>query len=209
MVGKLLVVTGFPAAGKDSVIGEFLKRNPDYHTIVTHTSRPQRSGEIQGVHYHFVTTSEFKELVAEKHLLEHVKTGLYYKGTSLTEFNKVLKGTNSIWKIELTRFINYEETILNSFDENSAKIIINRSVKILLKPESKKIALERYQNRDGKSSLEDFHIRWNFETSHFRKNREKIPHIVTNRNGNILSAVQKIENIIASYPRSDFRINTD
>lgn len=195
-VGKLLIIGGLPAAGKDSVISGFITRNPHYNFITTHTSRPIRKGEVTGIHYHFVTVKQFKDLINNDRLLEHVKTGLYYKGTSKEEFNKIFKGQNLIWRIDLTRFVSYEETILNKFENHTAQTIITNSTKIFIKPENKRVALGRYQQRDDTSKLEDFHIRWNFEIKYLHKNKHKVPHIVINRTGQLDQAVQSIEKIL-------------
>jgi len=196
-IGKLLVVSGLPAAGKDTVVSKFLERNPHFSFIVSHTDRPIRKGEINGVHHHFVTTAYFESLITQNHLLEHVKTGLFYKGTIADEFKKVLRGENLIWRIELTRFTDFEETISEKFETQTAETIITNSTKVLLKPESKMAALSRYRNRDRTSILEDFHIRWKFETKHIKVHKHKIPHAVINRTGQLEKTVERIEKILS------------
>lgn len=52
----LVIVSGPSGVGKDSVI-EALRaepRVPDYHYVVTCTTRPRRSYEVDGVHYRFL-----------------------------------------------------------------------------------------------------------------------------------------------------------
>lgn len=195
-VGKLLVIAGLPASGKDSVISSFIERNPNYGFIVSHTNRPIRQGETQGVQHHFISTQQFEKLINDRKLFEHVKTGLYYKGTSKEEFNNIFRGYNLIWRIDPTLFVSYEETILNKFENHTAQTIITNSTKIFIKPENKRVALGRYQQRDDTSKLEDFHIRWNFEIKYLHKNKHKVPHIVINRTGQLDQAVQSIEKIL-------------
>jgi guanylate kinase len=194
--GKLLVITGFPASGKDSVISEFIKRNPHFRLIVGHTSRPIRKGEVEGVHYHFVSAKQFESMINGGKLLEHVRTGLYYKGTSLQEFEHVINGTNSIWRIELTRFTSFRETIDQNFESNIARKINLQSTKVLIKPESKKVALQRYFGRDKKSDIRDFYIRWEYEYKHYKAHKDKFPNIIVNRTGQLSQTVKALEKLI-------------
>lgn len=195
-IGKLLVVSGLPAAGKDTVISKFISKNPNYKMIVSHTNRPIRKGEIKGINHHFVTTEEFELLIKKDKLLEYVKTGLYYKGTTKNEFQNLLSGEDLIWRIELTRFIAFEHTISNHFDKNISSAIISNSKKILLKPENKKIAYQRYLSRDTQSNPKDFHIRWYAEQSLFKLHRESIQNIVVNKQGQLDHTVVEIEKIV-------------
>lgn len=199
MSGKLIILTGFPASGKDTVISKFTQRNPDYTLIVSHTSRPKRKGEIEGVHHHFVNHDKFEKLIQKDHFLEYVQTGLYYKGTSKKEFNSVLKGNNLIWRIELTRFLAFEQTIMDKFDPEISRKIISNSTKILIKPESKKIAIDRYKERDKKSDLNDFLIRWNFEYKMYKENLHKFPYVIVNKQGKIEETIREIEGVVNSY----------
>lgn len=55
----LLVVSGPSGAGKGTIVQGLLARDPDLWVSVSWTSRSPREGEIEGVHYHFVSRDEF------------------------------------------------------------------------------------------------------------------------------------------------------
>ena len=55
----LLVVSGPSGAGKGTIVQGLLARDPDLWVSVSWTSRSPREGEIDGVHYHFVSREEF------------------------------------------------------------------------------------------------------------------------------------------------------
>jgi len=58
-VSILLVVSGPSGAGKGTIVQGLLARDPDLWVSVSWTSRSPREGEVEGVHYHFVSREEF------------------------------------------------------------------------------------------------------------------------------------------------------
>ena len=67
---RLVVLAGPTAVGKGTVAACVRDRHPDIWISVSVTTRPARPGEIDGVHYHFISDEEFDRLVAEDGLLE-------------------------------------------------------------------------------------------------------------------------------------------
>ena len=68
----LALLTGPSGAGKDSLLAHLRSlRRPHYHFAVTATTRPPRSGEKDGLDYHFVPPERFEEMVRGGELLEH------------------------------------------------------------------------------------------------------------------------------------------
>jgi len=66
----LFVLSGPTAVGK-STLSEFIRESyPQVYFSVSATTRKPRPGEIDGVHYHFVSDAEFDRLIAADELLE-------------------------------------------------------------------------------------------------------------------------------------------
>ena len=66
----LIVISGPSGVGKDSVIKRLQERNLPMHFVITATTRAPRAGERDGVHYFFVSTERFLEMIARGELLE-------------------------------------------------------------------------------------------------------------------------------------------
>ena len=67
---RLVVLAGPTAVGKGTVASMVRERYPDVWISVSATTRRPRPGELNGVHYWFVSDEEFDKMVAEDQLLE-------------------------------------------------------------------------------------------------------------------------------------------
>jgi guanylate kinase len=56
---NIIILTGYTASGKDTVLRELIKLG--YKTIVSYTSRPKRPSETDGIEYHFISNDEFNQ----------------------------------------------------------------------------------------------------------------------------------------------------
>ena len=68
--GNLFVISGPSGAGKGTLVAKLLQLVPDTWVSVSATTRNPREGEIDGVHYHFLTREQFDDLVAHDGFLE-------------------------------------------------------------------------------------------------------------------------------------------
>jgi guanylate kinase len=68
--GRLVVLAGPTAVGKGSVSAYIRENYPEIHFSVSATTRPPRPGEVDGVHYYFVSDEEFDRMIADHELLE-------------------------------------------------------------------------------------------------------------------------------------------
>ncbi len=67
---RLTVVSGPTAVGKGTVVAHLRAEHPEIFVSVSATTRPPRPGEVDGVHYLFVSPEQFDDLVARDALLE-------------------------------------------------------------------------------------------------------------------------------------------
>ena len=75
----LFVVSGAAGTGKDSVVKALREAHPEIEKTVSATTRAPRPGEVDGVHYYFVTRERFEEMIRENAFLEYdAHAGNYY-----------------------------------------------------------------------------------------------------------------------------------
>ncbi|WP_152190126.1 guanylate kinase [Georgenia satyanarayanai] len=67
---RLTVLAGPTAVGKGTVSADIRRRYPQVWLSVSATTRRPRPGEVDGVHYHFVSEEEFERMAAQGELLE-------------------------------------------------------------------------------------------------------------------------------------------
>lgn len=79
--GKLIVISGASGVGKGTVLGIMMKKRKDLSFSVSATTRPPRPGEIDGVHYYFITREKFEAMIAAGEFLEYDAHAANYYGT--------------------------------------------------------------------------------------------------------------------------------
>jgi len=99
--GVPFVLSAPSGAGKTTVCKGVIQRDPGVVLSVSHTTRPPRPGEQDGVHYHFVSASEFRKLVAEGAFLEHAEYSGNLYGTSWAAIDApIARGQDVLLEIE-------------------------------------------------------------------------------------------------------------
>jgi guanylate kinase len=86
----LVVVSGPSGVGKSTIVAELARRRPQVVPIVTATTRGRREGEVEGVHYHFLSEEEFDGLIARDGLLEHANNHGHWYGTPVDQVRGIL-----------------------------------------------------------------------------------------------------------------------
>ena len=80
--GTLYIISAPSGAGKSSLLQALLARDTEIALSISHTTRPPRPGEENGVHYHFTDIATFEQMVAAGEFLEHAQVFGNYYGTS-------------------------------------------------------------------------------------------------------------------------------
>ena len=100
--GKLFVVSGPSGVGKGTICRLFTTKRPDIWMSVSCATRPPRPGEIDGVHYFFVTDAEFDRTIEEDGFLEHANVhGNRYGTPRKAVEEKLNEGRNVILEIDV------------------------------------------------------------------------------------------------------------
>lgn len=82
MSGNLFIVTAPSGAGKSSLVKALLEADPVIKLSISYTTRPPRPGEVDGVHYHFVSVDAFQAMLGNGDFLESAEVYGNYYGTS-------------------------------------------------------------------------------------------------------------------------------
>lgn len=99
--GTLYVISAPSGAGKTSLVAAMLGNDDKLGVSVSHTTRPMRNGEQDGVNYHFVSRERFEAMIARGDFLEHADVFGNYYGTSQTWVRETLaKGQDVILEID-------------------------------------------------------------------------------------------------------------
>lgn len=80
--GRLYIVAAPSGGGKTSLIRALLKRDTRLALSVSHTTRPARPAETNGQHYHFVSETEFEQMVKDGGFVEYARVFDHLYGTS-------------------------------------------------------------------------------------------------------------------------------
>lgn len=100
--GLLIIVSGFSGAGKGAIVKEIMRKHNDYGLSVSATTRQPRPGEIEGVHYFFISKEDFEKRIADDELLEYARYVDNYYGTPREYVEQMLdRGMNVILEIEM------------------------------------------------------------------------------------------------------------
>lgn len=94
--GLLYTVSAPSGAGKTSLVKALVDANERLRVSVSHTTRPQRQGELDGVNYYFVSAAEFAEMRQREAFVEHAAVFGNWYGTTRAEVDKLLNGGHDV-----------------------------------------------------------------------------------------------------------------
>jgi guanylate kinase len=101
--GTLIVIAGPSGVGKGTLVHRLLSRDPEHLALsVSVTTRAPRPGEIDGVHYRFVSDEEFDRMVERGDLLEWAEIVGHRSGTPRRHVDEALgRGVDVILEIDV------------------------------------------------------------------------------------------------------------
>ncbi len=86
----ILILSAPSGGGKTSLARALVVARDDVEITVSHTTRKQRQGEENGVHYHFVDKATFESMIAKEKFIEYATVFDNYYGTSVDAIEKLL-----------------------------------------------------------------------------------------------------------------------
>ena len=100
--GNLILFTGSSGVGKGTIIKELLDRDKNIRLSVSNTTREPREGEIDGVHYNFLTREQFNDVLKKDGYLEHAEFCGNLYGTPKKQVEDMLnQGYDVLLEIEV------------------------------------------------------------------------------------------------------------
>jgi len=133
--GTLYTVSAPSGAGKTSLVNALVEHSQGLQVSVSHTARPIRPGEQDGINYHFVPESTFLAMLERSEFLEHACVfGNFY-------------GTSAVW---------VEERLSRGFDiileidwqgAQQVKRLLPSTQAIFILPPSRQALLQRLKHR--------------------------------------------------------------
>ena len=181
---RVFVISGPSGVGKDSIIDRLRERESDTHFAVTATTRPHRDGEIDAVHYHFVSRDRFSAMVAEGEFLEHATVYGELYGVPRSPVRAALRrGQDIVVKIDV---------------QGAAAIrrAVPESVGIFIAPESMQ---SLYLRLSARKSDDQAILERRFEAARSELLRaHEFDYVVFNETNGLLRAVDKISAIISA-----------
>ena len=122
--GKTFIVAGPSGVGKGTILKKLFETHDLYYSVSA-TTRDPREGEVDGVHYHFLSVEEFRAMIAEDALLEHAEyVGNYYGTPRKAVLDKIENGSSILLDIE----VQGAEQVKDQFPEAVTMFVIPPSI---------------------------------------------------------------------------------
>ncbi|MGR8933072.1 MAG: guanylate kinase [Gammaproteobacteria bacterium] len=179
--GKLYIISAPSGAGKTSLVKQLVETLEDIVLSVSHTTRQQRPGEINGRDYFFVSVETFQGLLQQNAFLEYAQVFDNFYGTARSGVEQQLRsGKDVILEIDWQ-------------GAQQVRLLMPDSTSIFILPPSLQILEQRLRNR-AQDSEETIRRRMRdaaTETSHYRE----FDYLIVN--DNFEQALQQLQGIIA------------
>jgi guanylate kinase len=178
----VLVLSGPSGAGKDAALNVMKARPLPLAFIVTNTTRQQRPGEVDNVHYHFISQEEFARLIERGEFLEYAEVYGHFYGVPKAPVREALaQGMDVIIKVDVQGAMTIKKNLPGT-------------VLVFLMPPSREDLEQRLKGR-GTESPGDLEIRLTTARSEVDQ-LSSFDYVVMSYKDRINSVVDDIETII-------------
>jgi len=144
----LIVISAPSGGGKTTLCNQLLVNHPNLTLCVTCTTRPPRTGELDGIHYYFLSESKFKSKVAAGDFLEYATVYDNLYGTLRSEvLARLESGFHVLLNIDVQGAQSVRSAVLHDLS------LASRLVTVFLSPPSIS-ELERRLKKRGSESAE-------------------------------------------------------
>ena len=98
---NIMVILSSPSGvGKTTITKKIQQKFETFKLSVSHTTRPPRSNEVNGVDYHFVSKKDFTKLIDNNDFYEYAKIFDNYYGTLKKKINQMNMSNDIIFDID-------------------------------------------------------------------------------------------------------------
>ena len=186
---QLVILSGPSGVGKDTIIDALRERprEPDYHYVVTCTTRAPRPGEVPGVSYQFLTQEAFAKLRDAGDLLEFAEVHGNWYGTPRREVWEALAGGHDV---------------ILKIDVQGASAVKQRApaaLLVFLVPPSMEALFQRLRSR-ATESADELEIRQRNAAIELARQGD-YDRVVVNETGEVERTAAEIEAIIVQEKR--------
>jgi guanylate kinase len=186
---QLVILSGPSGVGKDTIIDALRARprDPDYHYVVTCTTRAPRPGEVPGISYQFLSHAAFAKLRDAGELLESAEVHGNWYGTPRREtWQALAEGHDVILKIDVQ-------------GASAVKQRVPAALLVFLVPPSMEALFQRLRSR-ATETADELEIRQRNAAIELARQGD-YDRVVVNETGEVERTAAEIEAIIVQEKR--------
>jgi len=114
-MANLFIIAAPSGCGKTSLVEALIKKTKNLCVSVSHTTRPPRPDEVNGINYYFVSINEFEEMIKNNAFVEHATVFDNHYGSSTKLISEKLdEGIDVILEIDWQGARQVKENMPNS-----------------------------------------------------------------------------------------------
>ena len=114
-MANLFIIAAPSGCGKTSLVEALIKKTKNLCVSVSHTTRPPRPDEVNGINYYFVSINEFEEMIKNNAFVEHATVFDNHYGSSTKLIREKLdEGVDVILEIDWQGARQVKENMPNS-----------------------------------------------------------------------------------------------